>query len=211
MIPSKDEFFRALAEKHGLELQKRFSAASVAVCGLGGLGSNIAAMLARAGVGRLHLVDFDRVSVTNLNRQFYFPEQIGMFKACALKENIQHIAPYCDVKSEVIEINGENVCGLIAGEELVCEAFDKAEAKAMLVNAVLENFPDKYLVSGSGMAGLGTANNMKTKKISDRFYICGDLASDADEVSGMFGTRVLVCAAHQAHAVLRMIAGENDC
>lgn len=211
MIPSKEEFFNGLAAKHGLELQKKFEAASVAVCGAGGLGSNIAIALARAGVGRLKIIDFDKIEITNLNRQQYFADQIGLFKAVALKENLSRIAPYCEVEAEVTKINEENVASLLKGFTVVCEAFDKAEAKAMLVNAILENMPETYLVSGSGMASLNSANSIKTRKITDKFYLCGDLTNDVDAGNGLFGSRVLVCAAHQAHTVLRIIAGEFDC
>ena len=211
MFPSKEDFFNALAAKHGTELQKKFAAASVALCGAGGLGSNIAIALARAGVGRLKIIDFDKIEITNLNRQQYFADQIGMFKAVALKENLSRIAPYCEVTAEVAKITEENVASLLKGFPIVCEAFDKAEAKAMLVNAVLENMPETYLVSGSGMASLNSANSIKTRKITDRFYLCGDFTNDVDAGNGLFGSRVLVCAAHQAHTVLRIIAGEFDC
>ena len=211
MIPSKEEFFNGLAAKHGPELQKKFAAASVAVCGAGGLGSNIAIALARAGVGRLKIIDFDKIEITNLNRQQYFADQIGLFKAVALKENLSKIAPYCEVEAEVVKITEENITSLLKGFSIVCEAFDKAEAKAMLVNAVLENMPETYLVSGSGMASLNSANSIKTRKITDKFYLCGDLTNDVDAGTGLFGARVLVCAAHQAHTILRIIAGEFDC
>lgn len=210
MIPSKEDFFNALAAKHGSELQKKFAAASVAVCGAGGLGSNIAIALARAGVGRLKIIDFDKIEITNLNRQQYFADQIGLFKAVALKENLSKIAPYCEVEAEVVKITEENITSLLKGFSIVCEAFDKAEAKAMLVNAVLENMPETYLVSGSGMASLNSANSIKTRKITDKFYLCGDLTNDVDAGNGLFGARVLVCAAHQAHTVLRIIAGEFE-
>ena len=210
MIPTKEEFFNALATKHGAEFQKKFAAASVVICGAGGLGSNIAIALARAGVGRLKIIDFDKIEITNLNRQQYFADQIGMFKAQALKENLSKIAPYCEVTAEVAKITEENVSSLLKGFPIVCEAFDKAEAKAMLVNAILENMPDTYLVSGSGMASLNSANSIKTRRITDRFYLCGDLTNDVDAGNGLFGARVLVCAAHQAHTVLRIIAGEFE-
>ena len=210
MFPSKEEFFNGLAAKHGALLQKKFAAASVALCGAGGLGSNIAIALARAGVGRLKIIDFDKIEITNLNRQQYFADQIGMFKAVALKENLAKIAPYCEVEAEVTKITEENVTSLLKGFPIVCEAFDKAEAKAMLVNAILENMPETYLVSGSGMASLNSANSIKTRKITDRFYLCGDLTNDVDAGNGLFGARVLVCAAHQAHTILRIIAGEFE-
>ena len=210
MIPTKEEFFNALAEKHGLERQKKFEAAKVVICGLGGLGSNIAIALARAGVGRLHLIDFDRIEITNLNRQQYFPEQIGMFKADAMKENLSHIAPYCEITSQVVKITCENADELIRGFPIICEAFDKAEAKAMLVDAVMEKLPESYIVSGSGMAGFDSANLIKTGKITDKFYICGDMQSDVGSGIGLYPPRVLACAAHQAHLILRIIAGEFE-
>ena len=94
MIPTREEFYQALSDRHGAALQAKISAARVAVCGLGGLGSNIAIALARAGVGHLHLIDFDRVDITNLNRQQYFVRQMGLLKTDALKEILAEIAPY---------------------------------------------------------------------------------------------------------------------
>lgn len=137
-IPSREEMYSALAERHGEQLQKRLSSASVAVCGLGGLGSNIAIALARAGVGKLHIIDFDSVDISNLNRQQYFPEQLGMPKASALGDTLRRIAPYCDVSADNIMINSENMSSLLQNDDMICEAFDKADQKAMLVNGVLE-------------------------------------------------------------------------
>ena len=209
-IPTKEEMYAALVERHGAELQSRLAAASVAVCGLGGLGSNIAIALARAGVGKLHIIDYDRVDVSNLNRQQYFPEQLGMPKAEALYDTLKRIVPYCDIKKDCIRLNEENIPKLLADEDIIVEAFDKAEQKAMFVNCVLENIPQKYLVSGSGMAGIAPANMITTKRITKRFYLCGDGMSDVDDGMGLVSSRALVCAAHQAHAVIRIIAGEYD-
>ena len=164
-------------------------------------------MLARAGVGHLHIIDFDRVEITNLNRQQYFADQIGMPKTEALKENLARIAPYCDVRAENIMIDEANIDGLFEEDDIICEAFDKAEAKALLAGCILERHPEKYLISGSGMAGIGPANEMVTKKITSRFILCGDGESDVDESDVLLGTRVMLCAAHQAHAALRIIAG----
>ena len=103
MIPTREVFYRALAERHGEERQRRFATASVAVCGLGGLGSNVAIHLARAGVGRLHIIDFDVVDISNLNRQQYFPEQLGHFKSEALGETLKRLAPYCEIRSDCVK------------------------------------------------------------------------------------------------------------
>ena len=103
-IPSKEEIYSALVERHGAELQEKLENASVAVCGLGGLGSNIAVALTRAGVGRLHIIDFDTVDISNLNRQQYFSDQLGMYKADALYDSLKRIAPYCDIMKDCIRI-----------------------------------------------------------------------------------------------------------
>lgn len=209
-IPSREEMYSALEQRHGAENQRRLEAASVAVCGLGGLGSNIAIALARAGVGHLHIIDFDRVDISNLNRQQYFPEQIGMPKTEALRATLQRIAPYCDIRADLVRLAEENIPSLLGGADIVCEAFDKADQKAMLVNFVLEKMPEKYLVAGSGMAGFGTSNSIVTRRIAKRFYLCGDGVSDIADGIGLVSSRVLVCAAHQANAVIRIILGEFD-
>lgn len=209
-IPTREEMYRALEERHGAELQRKLAAASVAVCGLGGLGSNIAIHLARAGVGRLHILDFDRVDISNLNRQQYFPEQLGQYKSDALYDTLSRIAPYCDIRRDCVKLTEENIPELLHGEDIICEAFDKADQKAMLVNTVLERLPEKYLISGSGMAGIASANGIVTRRVTKRFYVCGDGESDVADGLGLISARVAVCAAHEAHMAIRIIAQEYD-
>ena len=209
-VPTKEEMYSALVERHGAELQSRLAAASVAICGLGGLGSNIAIALARAGVGKLHIIDFDMVDISNLNRQQYFPEQLGQFKTDALCDTLKRIAPYCNIVNDCVKLSEENIPQLLADEDIIAEAFDKADQKAMFVNCVLENMPKKYLVAASGMAGIAPSNSITTKRITKRFYLCGDGVSDISDGMGLVSSRVLICAAHQAHAVIRIIAGKYD-
>lgn len=209
-IPSREVMREALNIRHGEELQDKISAARVAVCGLGGLGSNIAIALARAGVGHLHLIDFDRVDLTNLNRQQYAVGQLGQYKTDALRETLALISPYCDVTCDTIKVTEETLPDLLRNEDYICEAFDRAEAKAMLVSGVLEHFPEKYLVAASGLAGLGSANTIQTRRVSRRFYLCGDGTSDSSVGLGLVASRVLVCAAHEANMILRLIAGERE-
>lgn len=209
-MPAKEEMKDALEIRHGKELQSRFSNAVVAICGLGGLGSNIAVSLARAGIGRLILIDFDEVDITNLHRQQYKACQVGVSKTDALAENLKEIAPYIEVKTCCQKVNENNAEQLLGEADIICEAFDNAEAKAMLVNLVLEKMPDKYLVAASGMAGLGSANSIKTRKITKRFYLCGDEVSDVADNIGLVSSRVMLCAAHQAHTVLRILAKEFE-
>lgn len=209
-IPSKEDMLRALEQRHGAELQRKFSSASVAVCGLGGLGSNIALSLARAGIGRLHLIDFDRVDISNLNRQQYAVSQLSMYKTEALRDNLLSVSPYLDIVTDTVRVTEENLAGLLAEDDIICEAFDRAEAKAMLVNGVMETFPGKYLVAGSGMAGMSSSNSIRTRQVTKHFYLCGDGTSDIADGMGLVASRVMLCAAHQAHMVLRILAGEYE-
>lgn len=209
-IPSREEMTKALEERHGVEVQRRFSEASVAICGLGGLGSNIAIMLARAGIGRFHLIDYDKVDLSNLNRQQYAVSQLGMYKTQALADTLKAIAPYCEVVMDTVRVTEDNIEELLRGEQIICEAFDQAEAKAMLVNGVIEHFPEKYLLSGSGMSGFGSANEIKTRKLTKHVYLCGDGVSDIADGIGLVSSRVMVCAAHEAHMVLRILLEEYE-
>ncbi len=210
MIPTKEEWNNALEERHGEELHEAFAAATVAVCGLGGLGSNIAIALARAGVGKLILIDFDRVDITNLHRQQYKADQIGMYKTEALAENLKEIAPYISLEVHTERITEDNAITLLKGADIICEAFDGVEYKAMLAEIVLTRMRDKYLVAASGMAGLNEANRIKTRKVTSKFYLCGDEESEVAEGIGLVSSRVMLCAAHQAHAVLRIIAKQFE-
>ena len=207
---TRDEWRAALDERFGRELRERFESARVAVCGLGGLGSNVAIALARSGVGCLHLIDFDRVDITNLNRQQYEVSQLGMPKTEALPQNLARIAPYCQVVAQTLKISEQDIPGLFDDDDIVCECFDKPEAKAMLVQGVLETYPGKPLVAASGMAGLSSANTIRTRKVGRSLYLCGDGQSDVSDGLGLVSSRVLACAAHEAHMVLRLLAGEVD-
>ena len=210
LIPTKEEWNKALVERHGEDVQKKFSVATVAICGLGGLGSNIAISLARAGIGKLILIDFDRVDITNLHRQQYKANQIGMNKTDALRNNLLEIAPYIELKTYTVRITEDNAPELLKDADIICEAFDNAEAKAMLTNLVLEAMPDKYLVAASGMAGMGSSNTIKTRKAMSRFYLCGDEESDVQSEGSLVASRVMLCAAHQAHTVLRILAEQFE-
>ena len=173
MVTEK-ELFEALASRHTVEGQKKISRASVAICGLGGLGSNVAIHLARCGVGRLHLLDFDRVDLPNINRQQYRLDQIGTPKTEALRDELRDFAPYINIVTDQVKLTPENIPELLKDDEYIVEAFDKADQKAMLCNVVLEELPEAVLIAGSGMAGYGKSNEIQTRRVSSRFYICGD-------------------------------------
>ena len=205
-VPTKEELRQALEDRVGAELQEKLSNATVAVCGLGGLGSHIAISLARAGVGHLILMDFDTVDITNLNRQQYKVGQIGQAKAEALAENLREVNPYLDYQASTVRLTEENIPSLLGGADVICEAFDKADQKSLLVNCVLEQLPGIPLVAASGMAGLGDGNAIRTRKITSRFYLCGDGVSDVEDLGSLFAPRVMLCAAHQALKVLQILS-----
>ncbi len=210
MIPTKEEWNNALEERYGKELHKAFSSATVAVCGLGGLGSNIAIALVRAGVGKLILIDFDRVDITNLHRQQYKADQIGMYKTEALAKNLKEISPYISLEIYTNRITEENAKSLLLDADIICEAFDCAETKSILAEIVLTKMRGKYLVAASGMAGLYDANCIKTRKITNKFYLCGDGERDVTAGIGLISSRVMLCAAHQAHKVLQILSNNFE-
>ena len=205
---TKEEFYQALVDRHGIENQKKFDDATVAICGLGGLGSNIAISLARVGVGHLILIDFDAVDVTNLHRQQYKMAQVGMPKTDALKENLLEINPFIKIDTYQVELTEENTPSLIKDADVICEAFDKPECKAMLTDIVFTNYPEKYLVSSSGMAGMASSNDIVTRKITSHFFLSGDGVSDVNLGIGLVAPRVMICAGHEAHMVIRILMGE---
>lgn len=209
-ILTKEEIKAALEERHSPEIQEKLSAGRVAIAGLGGLGSNVAYSLTRIGVGHLHLIDFDVVDITNLNRQQYFMEHLGMPKTDALESLLKKINPYLDIQTDCVRVTEDNIRELFGEWDIVCEAFDDPSAKAMLVNGILECFPEKKLVSASGMAGFGSSNSIVTKKVTDNFYLCGDRVSAPEYGRGLMAPRVAICAAHEANMITRLILGEED-
>ena len=189
-------------------ISKKLKKTRVCILGLGGLGSNVAVLLARSGIGYLKLVDFDIVEASNLNRQQYRISHIGIKKTEAIKTIIKEINPFVEIETLDIKVDRENIYSIVGDIEIVVEAFDRAETKAMILEELLTN-KNKIVVSASGMAGLGSANEIVTKKIKDNFYLVGDNYSDYEEYLGIMSTRVMICAAHQANVVLRLILGEE--
>ena len=206
---TKKEIDEALNERHSQEVQQKLAAGNVAIAGLGGLGSNVAFALARIGVGHLHLIDFDTVDITNFNRQQYFMEHIGMKKTDALQSLLLKINPYLDIRTDCVRVTEDNLQELFSDATIVCEAFDRPEAKAMLVNGILTHFPDKKLVSASGMAGYDSSNTIVTRQVMPNFYLCGDGVSEPAYGHGLMAARVAICAAHEANMITRLLLGET--
>lgn len=206
---TEKEIQEALCERHTTAIQEKLNRGRIAIAGLGGLGSNIAFFLARIGTGHLHLIDFDRVDLTNLNRQQYLMRHVGMFKTDALKEQLLEINPYLDIRTDCVRVSSENVTTLFQGDSILCEAFDIPENKAMLVNGILENYRDLIVISASGMAGYGNSNRILSRKITNRFYLCGDGTSDSSKGLGLMAPRVALCAAHQANLATSLMIDQT--
>lgn len=204
----KEVLDKAFDERFAPEIKEKLSNAYVAIAGLGGLGSNIAVMLARSGVGHLLLIDFDSVDVTNLNRQVYMIPHVGMKKTEALKTILEQINPYLDYEFKSVKVTPEMVKDLFSAYPIVCEAFDKPDQKAMLVGELLSQFEDTVVVSGNGMAGYQDANEIVTKQKLRRLYVCGDEHTDVLDGIGLMAPRVTVCAAHQANKVIQIILND---
>ena len=200
---TKEQLDQALIKRHSAETQELLSRGRVAVAGLGGLGSNVASALARIGVGHLHLIDFDRVDLTNLNRQQYFLEHVGMYKTDALRSQLLKINPWLDITTDCVQ-------ELFLGEDIICEAFDDPEAKSTLVCGILEHFPEKKLVAASGLAGYESSNIIRTRRVSRNFYLCGDESTEAVYGKGLMAPRAALCAAHEANMITRLLMGEED-
>lgn len=207
---SREAYFAALAKRHGAENQQKLARARVGIAGLGGLGSAAACHLARLGVGELVLVDFDVVDVSNLHRQQYTCAQVGMKKTEALAETLRAINPFVELELHSVKVTAENASTLFAGCPIVCEAFDEPDQKALLVETLLVTRPDTTIVSGSGMAGMRSANTIRTRKALERLYLCGDGCTDVAAEGSLASPRVGVCAGHQANMVLRLILGETE-
>ncbi len=211
--PSYEYFYSILAKRHGLERQEKFSQAHVIIFGLGGLGSHIAVLLARAGVGmgsgQIHLVDFDKVDLTNVHRQNYDLRALGFYKTHALKEHLLRINPYIRIKITNEKVEETQMIELIRENTIICEAFDQAETKSKLVDVFFSHKQEgQCLFSGNGMAGFGDGNAITSKKINDFFYLIGDGVSDVAESGSLVSTRVSLCASAQAHCILQFLAGE---
>ena len=206
MLITRESYCQALAERIGKDAASELSRSTVGIAGLGGLGSNIALLLARSGVGRLVIADFDKVELSNIHRQSYPLEYVGMMKTDALESEIMRVNPWCTVEKHPVKITKENV-RIFRDCDIVCDAFDDSGEKVKLINSLSEmGIP---VISGNGMAGDGPANSIVTKELGKNLYVCGDGVSDVKECGTLTATRVAVCAAHQAHAAIRILLGKK--
>lgn len=204
-LPPQEALESMMCARHTPHVHDKVKKASVAVAGLGGLGSNAAIYLARTGVGTLHLIDFDTVDVSNLNRQSYRICDLGKYKADALEEQIRDINPFITIRKDILRVTESNIATLFAEDDVICEAFDNPDAKAMLIDSVAQVYPDKYLVTASGMAGYGDSNDIQTRRLTSHIYLCGDQTWDARPGRGLMAPRVAICAAHESNIIIKIL------
>lgn len=207
VMPEREVLRAMIASRNSPELNLALSKAVVGVAGLGGLGSNIALSLARVGVKKLVLADFDVVEPSNLNRQQYFVRHIGLKKTQALKELVNDVNPFVEVETHDIFLDEKNVASVFGECEILCEAFDNVAGKAMILNEAGASLKDKKIIGASGMAGYFSSNLIKTIKFAKNVYLCGDLTNEAKIGQGLMAPRVAICANHEANLAIRLLMG----
>ncbi len=205
MIINKKQFF----SKHDQKLLPSIRKAVIGIAGAGGLGSNIAVSLARVGIGKLIISDFDIVDITNLNRQQFFITQLGEPKVKALKENLNNINPYSEYDIHDVKLIPENIVSIYKDVDILIEAFDRADQKQILIETWLQNFPQKPIIAASGLAGFGGNEKLHTRKI-DNLHIVGDEESELQENISPMAPRVAIVANMQANLALELIIKEFD-
>ncbi len=210
VMPGREVLKAMIASRNSPELNAALASGCVGVAGLGGLGSNIALSLARTGVAKLVLADFDVVEPSNLNRQQYFVRHIGMKKTDALKELIAEVNPFVEVVTHDVTLDAANVAKIFAPCGVICEAFDNVAGKAMMVNEAGASLRDKKIVGASGMAGHFSSNLIKTVKFARNVYLCGDLQNAAGVGQGLMAARVAICANHEANLAIRLLMGLEE-
>lgn len=207
-LPTEEELETAMMARHSPGVHKKLKSSTVGIAGLGGLGSTVAVALARTGVGRLIIVDFDIIEPTNLNRQQYFIDQIGQSKALAMRDNLKKINPYIKIDAIEEKLQPNEIVEIFTDADIVAECFDLADQKQMIVETILSKMKIP-IVSASGMAGVGKSNDIKTQKINKNLILVGDMESAASPGSGLMAPRVGIAACHQANAIVEYLINKE--
>jgi sulfur carrier protein ThiS adenylyltransferase len=209
-IPQMAELEALMVARHSPGVHERMKRATVGIAGLGGLGSAVSIALARMGIGTLILVDFDMVEPSNLNRQQYFIDQIGMPKTQALSKILASINPFMKIVIHKIELNRNNIPKVFNTANVVVECFDRADEKVMILESVAESLPKAYIVGASGLAGYGDSNSIKTWRLGNRVFIVGDMVKAAGPGLGLMAPRVGIAAHHQANLVVSLLVDPDE-
>jgi sulfur carrier protein ThiS adenylyltransferase len=187
------------------EIREKIKDKTIGIAGCGGLGSNAAISLARIGIMKFVLVDFDCIDESNLNRQYYFRDQIGIKKIVALSDNIWKIDRNIQIEAHDIKIQSSEVKAIFGKCDIIIEAFDKSDAKTMLIESALEHLPDIPLIIGNGMAGFGGFDQLKILQWAKNVFVCGDGLSEIGEEMPPLGPRVAIVANMQANLALELL------
>ncbi|MDZ7741727.1 MAG: sulfur carrier protein ThiS adenylyltransferase ThiF [Bacteroidota bacterium] len=190
------------------QIKEILSKKTVGIAGCGGLGSNCAVALARVGIGKLVLADFDVIDISNLNRQYYYVDQIGQKKVFTLQDNLYFVNDEVEVEAYDRKLGPQDILEIYKNCDVIVEAFDLAEMKEMILETVLDKMPGVPLVLGVGMAGWGDNNSLRTR-FEGNLYICGDERSEIAEDLPPLAPRVGVVANMQANQVLEILLKEK--
>lgn len=207
--PPADELEALMVARHGPGVHEKMKRALIGIAGCGGLGSAVAITLARLGVGSLRLVDYDVVEPSNLNRQQFFIDQIGRMKTDALAENLKRVNPYVKIESIQTRLTRNNIAATFADCNAVAECFDDPVAKRDMAIALRSDLPGVPLVTVSGIAGTGSAEGIRVKKVFENVWMVGDGETEAAPGVGLLAPRVAVAAGHQANLIMRILLGEE--
>ena len=207
-IPPISELEVLMMARHTPGVHAKLKEATVGIAGVGGLGSHVALALARSGVGRLVIVDHDVVEPSNLNRQEYCIDHLGMKKVHAMEQVLLRANPFVAVDAHDMFLDEETSREVFRDCDVVVECLDDATMKAEIISSLLSGLPGVRVVAASGLAGSGPANDIVTRR-HERLYMCGDGVSGVAPGKGLLATRVMVCAGHQANQAVRIILGED--
>lgn len=206
----KEYYLQELYSRNPPGCLKRLQDKVVGIAGAGGLGSNIAVSLLRAGVQRFIIADHDRVELSNLNRQYYFLDQVGMEKTAALEQNLRRINPHVSVSLHCLRVTADNLAAIFADAHLLIEAFDEPGMKALAAQCWSRSYPDRYLVMGSGISGYGRTGALGAT-VRGRLVICGDQETPCTPEAGVTAPRLGIVAQMQANAALEILLdGRTD-
>ena len=200
-------FYNQLTSRNSADIKEKIKQAVVGIAGCGGLGSNAAIALARIGVKKLVIVDFDKVESSNLNRQQFFISDIGKNKTDALASFIKRVNPFVEIEKQLIKLSLKNIFNIFKDCPIVIEAFDKVSEKSMIVEAFGDKrFKNKFLITASGLAGFSSSNRIKTTRLSNNIFLCGDNKNEGNKKNGLMAPRVIIAAGHQANIAVNLIS-----
>ena len=205
VMPAKEHLEHLLCCRQGKNITDILKNSKVVICGCGGLGSHVAISLARTGLGNIKLIDFDVVEPSNINRQYYFIDQIGRYKTDALKENINKINPYIHVETKNVMLDNENIINEVAGFQVIVECFDNTKSKLMLMENCIKKLPHSFIIGASGVAGYFDTDIIKIKKLGKNILIVGDFENEASEDLPLMAPRVTACASIQANETIKYL------